>query len=148
MIPAIPVHKAAQAVSLKMHFLKQGHFLESCPSVWTDQSVSIWAMPTASTLQHEFWQYKPRIQYSGVGPQVVQCKLDCALVDPSQLILSGHLECKSQKLQCSTEKVRRLWLLLFISWKASVSCIKVSEVFGAGNTFSPAHMKMGKNPHL
>lgn len=49
-------------------------------------------MPTASTFQQEFWQYKLWMQYSGVHPQVVQYKLDCALVDPIQLILSGSLD--------------------------------------------------------
>lgn len=58
---------------------------------WSTKAMSISAVPTASTLQQEFWQNKPWIQYSDADPQLVQRKLDCALVDLSQLILAGRL---------------------------------------------------------
>lgn len=65
--------------------------------VWSTKATSVSATPTASTVQQEFWQNKPRIRYSGADPQLVQRKLGCASLDLSQLTLAGGLDMQATK---------------------------------------------------
>lgn len=60
------------------------------------------------------------------NPQVLQCKLDCALVDLSQLILFGGLDMRNYNLPLK----KKIVTVLFISWKASVGVSRSQKCSG------------------